>query len=33
LFLQVDTVCLTEAFLLLMFNPMASILHKPQQNN
>jgi hypothetical protein len=32
LYLLADTVCLTKALLLLMFNPMASILHKPQQN-
>jgi hypothetical protein len=28
LYLLADTVCLSEAFLLLMFNPVASILHK-----
>ncbi len=32
-YLLTDTVCLTDALVLLIFNPIASILHKPQSNN
>jgi hypothetical protein len=32
-YLLTDTVCLTDALVLLIFNPIASILHKPSLNN